>query len=190
MKFKGTIVITDPCYIIREENELTENDWHFCECGQCMEILGIEHYITESTLYGDWSCTTYLTEDPKKAVKDLAAINKYFNDQYESLGGYKGIKDKQYKKLCSECDKKRKSLKLKVEVLGHFCADAGLVSVFLLDEILKYNPDFEDWALCRPWCATIIKDFDGDIEYVVDKERDAHIIGTGSINFFTTQTGL
>lgn len=42
----------------------------------------------------------------------------------------------------------------------------------------------------HPWCVTTIKDFDGDIEYYVDEENEAHIIGTGSINFFTTQTSL
>lgn len=27
--------------------------------------------------------------------------------------------------------------------IGKFCADTGLVSVFLLDEVLKYNQDFD-----------------------------------------------
>ena len=28
-------------------------------------------------------------------------------------------------------------------VLGSFCADAGMATVFLLDEVLKHNPDFD-----------------------------------------------
>lgn len=66
-------------------------------------------------------------------------------------------------------------------------ADAGMVAVFLLDEVLKYNPDF-DYHINREWTTTLIKDFDGEINYYVDD--DAHIIGVGNVNFFTTQTGF
>lgn len=49
-----------------------------------------------------------------------------------------------------------------------------------LIEILKqFDPD-------REWTTTLIKDFDGEINYYVD----AHIIGVGNVNFFTTQTGF
>lgn len=152
MYFKGDIIITDPCYIIRKNNELTEDDWEACNFGEYMEALGIEHYLCRDTIYGDWSCTTFRTE----------------ND----------------------------------EVLGEFCADAGLVAVFLLDEVLKYNPDF-DYHKERPWTTTLIKDFDGEIELdavpVTYKDEDngeeyedyeVRAIGTGNINFYTTQTGL
>ena len=69
MKFKGTIIITDPCYITS-----SHDDWRKCSYGDNMEAFGINHYITESTLYGDWSCTVYEVEDPKKVVDDLAVI--------------------------------------------------------------------------------------------------------------------
>ena len=85
MEFDGDIIITDPCYIMKEDD-----DWATCAYGEDMEALGITHYMTRDTLYGDWSCTTFDT-DTKEAI-------------------------------------------------GEFCADAGLVSVFLLDEVLKYNP--------------------------------------------------
>ena len=94
------------------------------------------------------------------------------------------------------------------ETIGEFCADAGMVAVFLLDEVLAYNPDF-DWYESRPWTTTLIKDFDGDIEIKVihtegvynydtkwhckgDKwENDeVRVIGVGNINFETHQTGL
>lgn len=193
MKFKGTIVITDPCYVMRDQQgapQLTKDDWDACDYGSNMEVLGITNYITENTIYGDWSCTTYATENPQKIVDDLAEIAKYFNDKYEEYGGYKVITEEQYKTLCEECDTKQDALNVKVENIGHFCADAGLVSVFLLDEVLAYNPDFLKFVEEHSHCATIIKDFDGDVEYYVDEAGDAHIIGTGSTNFFTTQTGL
>lgn len=230
MKFKGTIIITDPCYIIKkyqkpkfstwpglEEvkgntpftnytekqrqayekyqkacNEFYKkyDDWSKCHYGKNMEALGITHYITKDTLYGDWSCTTYSANNPKKIVDDLAEIDKYFNDKYEEYGGYKVITDEQYKSLRSECDIKQDALNLKTKNIGYFCADAGLVSVFLLDEVKKYNPEIEKWIAEHRRCVTIIEDFDGNIEYYVDKANDAHIIGTGSLNFFTTQTEL
>lgn len=111
MEFDGDIIITDPCYIMREDD-----DWVTCNYGENMEALRITHYMTRDTLYGDWSCTTFDT-DTKEAI-------------------------------------------------GEFCADAGLVSVFLLDEVLKYNPDY-DWHITKPFTATVIKDFKGTVEFAV-----------------------
>lgn len=203
MKFKGTIIITDPCYIIKENSIKYPNakdfglpasiiskpfkdystpeelaykaaldkyykeshkydDWDKCDYGRNMEVLGIHNYITESTIYGDWSCTTYkITEDPYKAINN-------FIDASEKGEDY-GIK-------CSK--------------LGNFCADAGLVSVFNLDEVRKYNPDIDKWIASHDWCVTTIPNFDGDVNYYVDKQGSAHIVGVGNVSFFTDQTGL
>ena len=162
MKFKGTIIITDPCYIIRKENQITKDDWIACNCGDNMKVLGINHYICKSTIYGDWSCTTYKVDDnPKEIIDNIVEAGK---------------NDRDYGVECSD--------------LGEFCADAGLVAVFLLDEVRQYNPDIDTWIASHPWCVTTIKDFDGNVEYYVDENKDAHIYGTGNINFFTTQTGV
>lgn len=185
MKFKGTIIITDPYYITKENFH-----WHRCKYGYCMKALGIHNYITESTIYGDWSCTTYSVENPIEVVNKIAEISKYFNNKLKEYGGYEEISDEEYKSLNEECEAEQDALNLKVEKLGNFCADTGLVSVFLLDEVLKYNPDFSKWAEECPWCVTTISNFDGDVEYYVDEVGDAHIIGIGSTNFFTTQTAL
>lgn len=48
MKFKGDIVITDPCYVIKRGSE----DWRKCNYGDNMEVLGLTKFISESTLYG------------------------------------------------------------------------------------------------------------------------------------------
>lgn len=203
MKFKGDIIITDPCYIIKENKQIGEypnrkdffkfeneyeypdaklidgidiefikemggleeelyisemyledecryetaikkyeednkDDWEKCDCGQNMEELGIKTYLSNSTIYGDWSCKTFEIKSKK--------------------------------------------------VLGQFCADAGMVAVFLLDEVLKYNPDF-DYHINREWTTTLIKDFDGEVEIeIIDNE--VRVIGKGNIDFYTTQTGL
>lgn len=51
--------------------------------------------------------------------------------------------------------------------IGEFCADSGQVCV---TNISKCNRDnrkkLEDWVSSHKWCATIIKNFKGSIEYV------------------------
>lgn len=84
--------------------------------------------------------------------------------------------------------------------LGEFCADAGMVCVVLLDEVLKYNPDF-NYHIEKPWTTTLIKDFKGEISLEIKEipyeyegknysDKGLSILGTGNINFFTSQTGL
>ena len=191
MYFKGTIIITDPCYIVKKcteknphpfpwttvniknpnvkemvkqynEWEDSHDDWRKCRYGTNMEALGISTYFTESTIYGDWSCSTYKIEENPYAV-----VNN-FVEAYEN--------EEDYEIKCSR--------------LGDFCADAGLVSVFLLNEVRKYNPDIDKWIEEHSWCVTTIPDFDGEVNYYVDKSNEAHIIGIGNINFFTAQTEL
>lgn len=138
MKFKGSIIITDPCYLVADD--INTDDWSTCEYGENMEKLGISPtHLVASTIYGDWSCTTYNTDTN--------------------------------------------------EAIGEFCADAGLVGVFLLDDILKYNPEF-NYHTERPWTTTLIEDFDGDVEIVIENNEDVHVVGTGNINFRAFQTGL
>ena len=191
MYFKGTIIITDPCYIVKKcteknpypfpwtevniknpnvkkmvkqynEWEDSHDDWRKCRYGTNMEALGISTYFTESTIYGDWGCSTYKIEENPYEVVDN------FVEAYENEEDYE-----------IECSK-----------LGDFCADAGLVSVFLLDEVRKYNPDIDKWIEEHSWCVTTIPDFDGEVNYYVDKSNEAHIVGIGNINFFTAQTEL
>lgn len=186
MKFKGTIIITDPGYVVKdctEKNpypfpwttdlihspniaemikqyngwEAEHDDWIKCEYGINMEALGIHNYIKDSTLYGNWGCTTYkTTEDPYKIINKLIEASE--NDENYVV---------EYPKL------------------GNFCMDSGAVSVFLLDEVRKYNPDIDKWIAAHDWCVTIIPDFDGEVNYYVDKQNNAHIVGIGNINFFT-----
>ena len=121
MEFDGDIIITDPCYVMRSESG--RKDWYECECGYKMESLGIRHYMTRDTIYGDWSCTTYNSDTG--------------------------------------------------EEIGRFCADAGLVSVFLLDEILKYNPDYNE-HIKNPWAVTLIKNFKGTVQFVVKRTEGVY----------------
>lgn len=125
------------------------DDWENCCCGEAMEKLGLETFIVCSTIYGDWSCTTYNT--------------------------------------------------LTKEKLGEFCADSGQVGIFLMDEVLKYNPDLN----LPSHCATIIKNFDGHVrvnkknlgKFVLDGEEYDDIVAevegiSKTLNFKSAQTGF
>ncbi|MGM9532816.1 hypothetical protein [Intestinibacter sp.] len=166
MKFKGTIIITDPCYIVLGNNysdtALTSDDWLACNYGKNMKVLGITNYISERTIYGDWMCETYrIKENPIDTIDSIVEANR--QDNY---------------------------IDLEAELIGKFTANSGQVGVFLLDEVRKYNPGIDDWIRTNPYSITTIEDFDGEVEYYVDNDEDAHICGTGNINFFTTRTGL
>lgn len=169
MEFDGDIIITDPCYIVRAEHHgtipITDDDWDACNCGFNMEALGIYHYMTRDTIYGDWGCTAYNLDTKQK--------------------------------------------------IGHFCADAGLVSVIALDEVLKHNPDF-DYHKAQAWTTALIPDFKGLVQFVVERKEgiyedttefhkagdkwvdfELHVVGHGinkktgePINFYSTQTSL
>ena len=114
------------------------SDWERCEYGDEMEVLGINTYLSDRTIYGDWSCSTFNSDTKKK--------------------------------------------------IGDFCADAGMVAVFLLDEVLRYNPDF-NYHTERPWTTTLIRDFHGTVELHRDGE-EVTVIGKGNINFVGKQTGF
>ena len=172
------IIITDPCYIIKDDTD----DWRKCNYGNDMEALGFTNYKVRDTIYGDWSCTVFNTDNNEK--------------------------------------------------IGEFCADAGKVGIFALNEVLRYNPEF-DYHLKKKWATTLINDFTGDAWFEVEhhtgiyeddspimewtdnehketrqkvnsngtpqyyhrkgdtwKEDSVHVIGKGNINFKSNQTGF
>jgi len=185
MKFKGNLIITDPCYIIKKGDN---DDWHKCNYGSNMEALGIKNYLTADTEYGDWSCTT-VKDDPQSqelVTKLNTMYTKFFSD-YNNPDIYQ---TKENRADMYENYTKERELMIKDSglVIGLFCADAGLVSVFLLDEVLKYNPRF-DYHLKKSWTTTLVEDFDGEVE-ITHRKDGVSVVGKGNINFYTTQTGL
>lgn len=133
-------------------------DWELTGCGENMGILGLTHYMTSTTYYGDWGCTVYNIKTDQK--------------------------------------------------LGEFCADSGMVGVFNLEEVLMYNPDFKKFIEEHPWCVTVIENFNGNVEFeiketpggVIDKDGNGHrkgevwtnkelsVVGKGNIEFRSLQT--
>lgn len=141
MEFKGDIIISDPCYFI------TDDAWAGMNTN--FKKLGFSTFLCESTLIGDWSCTTFDLDTEKP--------------------------------------------------IGRFCADAGMVCVCLLEEVLKHNPDF-DCQKNREG-ATVIENFDGEIDFehfnqdfvYKNQAKSApaiKVVGKGSVNFKTRQTGV
>ena len=83
---------------------------------------------------------------------------------------------------------------------GEFCADAGLVTIIPLYEVLKFNPTWLDWHKDHEWCSSLIPDFNGKVrivngykEYPNNEEEryeECWIEGYGNINFISGQTGF
>ena len=68
MKFKGTILITDPCYLGHNSGE---DLWQESAYGEDLSVFGCSQWISESTIYGDWSCHTYkgLQEEVQQSIE-------------------------------------------------------------------------------------------------------------------------
>lgn len=198
MKFKGDIIITDPCYIMKDERDYqdlaTKPKWetfHTCKYKDDPDLF-IAESKEKDIAYGKWY----------EKNEDHFEVCNYGNDM-EALGINKYItRDTLYGDWsCTTFNTDTK------DILGRFCADAGKVSVFLLEEVLKYNPKF-DYHINKPHTTTLIKDFDGDIvittvdvkpdpndeEYETChcdyEDREVRVIGKGNINFYTTQSGF
>lgn len=177
-----TIIITDPCYIIKNDK-----DWDLCDMGYHMESLGIINYIVESTQYGDWSCKTLKGDD----IED---IRKEWNDKYFKFWNdynFLELSNTEKSKLLDEFNTFSKEFN-KNFCLGEFCADSGLVGVFILDEVLKYNPDF-NYHITKPWTTTIIENFNGTVTITpveIESDYEVRVIGKGNVNFTTIQSGL
>lgn len=202
--FEGDIIITDPCYIVIDRDETTAPKWEDFFSHKSMREYPdynldtdySEQFEQDSSRYhqargdweikhpDDWDICSYGSKMYRLGLRNYMARDTLYGDW-----------------SCTTYDSDTQ------KELGRFCADAGLVSVFLLDEILKYNPDF-NYHVERPWTTTLIKDFKGDVHFEVinlsdneDSESkwdyEVRVIGKGinmktgePLNFFTTQTGL
>ncbi len=197
MRFKGDIIITDPCYICKEKGEVGEypvsEDYpdyknSSCESKQYREEW--KRYFAALSEYrdnniSDWELCNYGEDMEVLGIKNYICRDTLYGDW-----------------SCTTYDADTH------EELGEFCADAGMVGVFLLDEVLKYNPDF-NYHIERPWTTTLIKDFDGEIDFEIvhtegiyeddtkfhskgEKWEDdsVSVVGKGNINFETRQAGF
>ena len=231
MRFKGDIIITDPCYICKEKEEVgrypkaknyfshsREKDYPDYRKISDEEIeelakesrlpkkllLKMDGWIHKSEQYEkeNKKYEEALQEYRKNNISDWDLSN--YGTSMEALGIKNYIRrDTLYGDWsCTTYNSDTN------EKIGNFCADAGMVGVFLLDEVLKYNPDF-DYHVERPWTTTLIKNFDGEIDFeivhtegVYEDDTEFHrkgekweddsvsVVGRGNVNFKTVQTGF
>lgn len=203
-----TIIITDPCYIINEHEDKKPKWKDYPELAEISPRTKFSDYTPKQTIaykeyskaydefkakYDDWSKCSYGENMEVLGITNYICRDTIYGDW-----------------SCTTYNTDTE------EKLGKFCSDAGLVAVFELDEVLKYNPDFSQWIKTHNWCVTVIENFTGNINFEVvhqsgvytkDDEFESNgkiyckegetwendeiqVIGKGNINFFTTQTGL
>lgn len=229
MRFKGDIIITDPCYICKEKEEVgkyprakdyfshsKKKDYPDYRKMSDEEIKALEEDtgFPEEFLLGEWIHKSEQYEEENKRYE--AAIQEYRKnnvDDWELCNCGEDMEELGIKNyICRDtlygdwsCTTYNSDTN---EKIGNFCADDGMVGVFLLDEVLKYNPDF-DYHVERPWTTTLIKDFDGEIDFeiihtegVYEDDTEFHskgerweddsvsVVGKGNINFKTVPTGF
>lgn len=181
VQFDGDIIITDPCYVVKELDTSTMPKWE--DYMRLSDYSGMsDKELGEAGFF----------EDLERLHKAEDEWKKNHQDDWDVCGcgsdmGRLGFTTY----LCDDtiwgdwsCNTYNTDTK---EKIGEFCADAGMVAVFLLDEVLKYNPDF-DYHTNRTWTTTWIKDFHGTIELQVE-DGEVLVVGKGNINFTSKQVG-
>lgn len=144
--------------------------------------LNAHPFDKSNTIYGDWSCMVY------KGTLETSTKPEEWNEIYfDFFKKYNSNKtDDEKKNLLNEFSKIKENWKKDNTFLGEFCADAGEVGIFDYD---KLNNSDKEWIEKHPWCATVIKDFDGKVSIELI-DNSIHVIGKGNFNFFSVQSGL
>ena len=259
--FKGDILITDPCYIMREEKDslcksvcpeikhpepedyfkygLAESDYpdlvemeivlSNSEADKQKSIgyvlkgqLGFEQFrklhngetnevrftITASPMYQEAStayrkaCNEYYSIphddwDYSNCGENMAVLGIEHCAIADTLYGDWGCTTYEIEDEVASATPE----KVAEKPLGEFCAYAGLVGVFLVDEVMKYTPEAVKSLRERNWCATFIDNFDGDITFAKIKatehneefgycDSELRLVGDGNVKFVTSQTEL
>lgn len=208
MYFKGDIIITDPCYIAKNEKKETllkePEKKDFFSYESILDYPDVEVSIDESVF-------DFLSEKEINFLKTSTAKSRTYEKEFNNYSKAYEIYEKEtmddWEKSNYGEDMENIGLRTCItsdtlygdwncttyeketsKELGQFCADAGMVGVFLLDEVLAYNPDFKEY-LKKDWVVTLIKDFEGEVSFETT-EDELSVIGKGNINFYTKQTDL
>lgn len=175
-------------YIEKNESLKTENVLE-ADFNEWFKNSGLKEFCSQT-----YRCTykKYLDSDPKEFDGDIIitdpgyvvkspADNNIENDWFVSECGYDleklGIQSYMTRDTLYgdwSCTTYNSDTGVK---LGNFCADGGLVSVILLEELLKYNPEFND-HIKRPWTTTWIKNFKGTVQFIVKKVTGIYEYGS------------
>lgn len=165
------IIITDPCYVIRENPypcpPLKSEESDNTEYGMDTKLIvdRDDPYYKWEEENNDWEKCNCGIDMERLGITNYIARDTIYGDW-----------------SCTVYNADTK------EEMGNFCADSGMVAVFSLKEVLKYNPDF-DYYINRLWTTATIKNFTGDVHFAVS-EHDVSVVGKGNVNFVTEQTGF
>lgn len=191
MKFDGDILITDPMYIMRSnkiENIETKPDrksyypenWDFnkeidIDSSDFDVSLECEHNYQKA--YQSWQEDNLNEWDICNYGDNLEILGFKQFYAHSTIYGPWG---------CRTYDRRTNT------ELGRFCSDSGMFGIFLLSEVLKYNPKYNGYR-SQPWTAVVVPNFRGTIKVVNFGDdnigsSDIRIVGIGSINFYTKQT--
>lgn len=179
--FKGDIVITDPCYIVNskdfDEDPKKELFFTYKKKEEYPDFDGKNSKMfMEDELRYKKAKELWENEDSEEFYEPTI----FLGFKHESMERYNLYGDWS----CTTYNVKTK------EILGEFCADSGTVCVYNVEDVKRYNPDFLKEAQEKPWIATIIKDFEGYVQFEILNKDDLIVHGIGNIEFKTAQTGF
>ena len=138
------LIITDPCYFAMDA------DWG--------ETFNYDDYsIERSFTEYEWDATGYGDGSPK-----VFSIPTYYNPETF------------LEKLTGDDEGERDEVLNLMETIGECGVDSGTFGVFLLEEALKYNPNFMN-SLPES-CYCIIRNFSGSVHPTYDEEGNTHFI--------------
>lgn len=225
MYFKGSIIITDPCYVVKKssipkEFKKPDDKDYFsfrskedypdfvvpdCNVKGQLEEFGLLSLLSS---FGDSKMYNFEYGKYEQALNEYEVQSKEYDHWKKCNYGY-NMENLGFKTFltsrtsggdwsCNTYEWSKNRIR-KSKKIGEFCADTGMVGVFLFDEVLEYNPNF-DLPISKPWTTTFINDFDGDIEIkkitksedkrkwlYYDRKEQVRIYGKGNINFYTAQ---
>ncbi len=186
--FKGHVIICDPIYIVSDKPDTTNcpKIEQYVPIDVTQEMLkddtinmlyryGMEDYYYD---YDNWNKEVQTDWDKCEYGNKLenVGISNYITHSMKYDYGTYGVysNDGVFK--------------------GQFCSDSGLVCVCLLDDILRYNEDFDNF-LTMTYGVTLIPNFNGDIAFISKGDHfmntsDICIVGSGNLNFHTQQIGF
>lgn len=178
MNVSGNLIITDPYYFAKEE--------HWCETygksgfnwttPKNMTIdpeLGFTDYLWDSTGVGDGK---WKVSQIRNKILSGMELEKFIEDIEDAYYNF-------FRESSIENQIKLEDLVGQRETIGRYCVDSGTYGVFILDEVLKYRPNF--LVEYGDFCYTIIQDFQGDVSIYRDSRNQSHIIGVGNKSFYS-----
>lgn len=166
LKKPTDIIIIDPYDIVKDK------DWG------PGEIFDWETCKINSDIFTEYIWCDYVKEGVvymiNKKVNEVT-LNEILKTTTEDINDFNGT---------DYLDQSISKLQENQRIMGSFSSTTGCIGVFILDEVLKYNPDFSTGLSINDYYITI-REFEGRIK--VHKEPETvNILGIGNNKTFYT----